>query len=273
MPHALLWKTTRIRCGMLLVAAATVAGIGCRRKNPGAEQPRESSRTSGTVIIPVERGNACHQIAGPFPDTSLRDGTAAAASWRRTFARGAAYRCIVRATLPPVRLVIVGDTAAEWLDSLVIAPDSTGAPARQVLLLDSTLPPPWSANAVQMVDLDADGYNDLLVGDSWGATGNTRYQVWRFNSLMGRFVEDRELSEVFNPSPVPGTGCVHTHSNTSFADGESALLCRRDGHWTTDSIETSTWNRQEHVIVHEIRIRKGGSLIVVKRTIRPDSTP
>lgn len=273
MGYVLFSEMSRFRGWILLVTAAILSATGCGGKYRGAAKPPASPPIVGTAITPAERGNACHQIAGQLPDTSINDDTAAASSWRRAFARGAEYRCVIQATIPPVRLLIVGHSTDEWLDSLIIVPDSAGAPPGQSLILESAIPPEWSTDVVRMLDLDADGYNDLLVGDIWGATGNTTYHVWRFNPLMRQFVEDSELSDVFNPSPMPGAACVHTHSNSSVADGEAALLCLRNGHWVADSIETSTWDRKAHVIVHEVRARKGDSLVVVKRTARPDSIP
>jgi hypothetical protein len=255
---------------LLVLSATALAIAGCENHRANARASASPGGTTTANTSPEQR-DACRQTGGQFPDTSIHIGDTADSSWRRSFARGAEYRCVIHPALPAVRVLIAGDSTATALESLVILSDSAAAFPAQRLVIDGDIPAPSRTDVVRMLDLDADGYNDLLVGNSWGATGNTTYDIWRYNPLAHQFMKDGELSDTFNPSPVAGSACVHTHSNSSVADGEAARLCLRGGHWLTDSSETTTWDREAHVIVRERRARRKDSLVVVERTVRPDS--
>lgn len=261
----------------LLIAVALPAAA-CRAADRRVATPlhgsatRVSSVASAALAASADLDAACDQTDGQRPDPSIRPGDMdRLAAWHHHMARGAEYHCVIGQTVPAVRLVLFGDTTIPSLDSIAVLPDSSGVLPLQVLPLVGDMPDPWNSDLIRMLDLDADSYNDLLVGASWGATGNVRYQVWRFNPVAHRFVFDSELSRESNPAPVPGVACVHTSGNSSALDDERTLRCLRDGHWVADSIETNTWDRTAHIVIHEISVRQGNSLVVMKRTARPDS--
>ena len=128
-----------------------------------------------------------------------------------------------------------------------------------------------SSETLNAFDLDADGYRDILVGKFWGATGNRGYDAWRFDPSTRRFVADTALSAMWNPNPIAGRRCVST-SNTSARDDGMGVHCLHDGQWRLNSIETNTWNRDSNSVTHEVIVRRGDSLVLVKRETRPDST-
>lgn len=221
----------------------------------------------------ADGGNACQQLTGQRPDASISiTDTVAWAAWQRGFARGGEYRCVIHAKIPPIRIVLVKDTASGTFDGY-IEPDAANGPPwhipRDSLLFEMEEPLPRIA-MVQMLDLDADGYGDLLVENMWGATGNTLYQVWRFNRHLRQFIADDELTGESNLSPVPGIACVYTDSNGGGAN-ETARRCLRNGHWVTDSLFTSRWAPKAKAVIEEVQARRGDRLVVVKRTVRPDS--
>ena len=222
-----------------------------------------------TVV--TDSSDGCRQIGGQRPDTSLPPGLDARDAWQRAFARGAEFTCTITPTLA-LRVRVAGDTSLPSLDSIVVFEGA--APRRlQVLRLDggSEVPSPETSHPLRAVDLDADGSADLMLGTSWGATGNVAYAVWRFDPRAHRFAADSALSSMFNPAPVPGRACVRTFSNGSAVDDDAGLYCLRAGRWILDSLESHRWNRDAHSVIHEISARRGDSLVVLRHDVQPDS--
>jgi hypothetical protein len=242
----------------------------------GGEQARDGTRDSsapGATVVAPDTGDGCHLTRGTRPDTGIHPGDAAAERWRRSYARGTEYYCRIHATMPATRFIVAGDSAIPQLDSVLVFADSLSLRPMQTMPFDAEMemPSPWNGSVLHAVDLDNDGYRDLLVGKFWGATGNTFYYVWRFNPASRRFVIDSALTDVSNPRSVPGRACVRTHSNTSARDDASSLLCLRTGRWIMDSAEVNTWDRKANVVMHEVHARQGDSLVVVRRETRADS--
>jgi hypothetical protein len=257
---------TRRRLILLLSLAA------CRAAPP----PRDSARAADASHLVADfdaTADGCRQTRGPRPDSSIDIGSEAQNAWRRAFARGAEYACTIHPTLT-LRIVIAGDTEPPSLDSLIVLSARDSGPALQVLhreLGEAEMPLSHVTDVVRTIDLDADGWRDLLVGKFWGATGNRGYDVWRFDPATRRFVADSALSQTWDPIPVPGRPCVATHSHTSVLDDASAVHCLHAGRWRLDSAEVNTWHRRAHTVVREVFARRGDSLVVVRTTTRPDS--
>jgi hypothetical protein len=252
------------------LAALLLVFAACRAES-GRDSARVATAGADARAAPSDTGDGCEQTSGQRPDTAIAPGTAGIDSWRRAFARGAEYRCVIDPTLT-LRLVLAGDTTAPRLDSIRVLTDTGG---RQIQLLrlgsEVDMPMPYTLDVLRALDLDADGDRDLLLGTTWGATGNTGYAVWRFDAASRRFVGDSVLSTLTNLRPVPGRPCVFTSNKGSAVDGGSGLYCLHDGRWLLDSAETTTSDRDAHTIVHERLARRGDSLVLLDRSTRPDS--
>jgi hypothetical protein len=242
------------------------------------DAPREASQTPGDTaahgLVVADTIDGCEQTSGTRPDTSIALGSEAAERWARSLARGAEYRCVITPSTT-MRFVIVGDTIIPGFDSILVYASAPATKPVQVLSLQAQMgemPAPFIPNLLQAVDLDADGHRDLMMGTSWGATGNTAYAVWRYDPLAHRFAADTALSSMFNPAPVPGRACVTSYSNSSARDDGTGLFCLRDGRWMLDSADEHEWDRQANAVIHTIRARRGDSLVVLKRETLPDST-
>jgi hypothetical protein len=249
-----------------LLAAAACGGGASR------DVPRSARDSTAPSLAVADTIDGCRQTSGTRPDTSITLGSDAAERWARALARGLEYRCVVTPS-SEMRFVIVGDTTIPSLDSVRVYESATSDRPLQTLALESgDVPAPYVPNLLRTVDLDADGYRDLMMGTSWGATGNTSYAVWRFDPRARRFVEDSVLSTQFNPEPVPGRACVRTFGNSSARDNESGLYCLHDGRWALDSAERNEWDRDANAVIHSILARRGDSLVTVKRETLPDSS-
>jgi hypothetical protein len=250
--------------------ALLIALSACR-----ADSQHDSARNPPDPALararPGDTSDGCRQTSGQRPDSAIASGVAETEAWRRAFARGVEYRCVIDSTLT-LRLVLAGDTTVPSLDSIRVLTDS-GSRAIQLLRLgpEVEMPMPYTIDVLRAVDMDADGHRDLLLGTAWGATGNTAYAVWRFDAATRRFVGDSVLSSLSNPLPMPGRACVTTTYKSSAVDSGSGLYCLRAGRWLLDSAETTTWDRDAHTIVHERMARRGDSLVLLDRATRPDS--
>ena len=255
----------------LRLALIAITLFGCRAEPP-REVTRQAADESRPAAIVGATTDGCRQIAGQRPDTAVRIGTPAAAEWRRRVTRGITYACTIHPSLT-VRIVVAGDTSLPSLDSVVVyASDDSMRPVQLLHRVagDAEMPLPHFTDAVRTIDLDADGWGDLLVGRFWGATGNTGYDVWRFDSSSHRFVVDSTLSTLVNPDPIPGRPCVSTFSNSSVADDEMGVYCLHAGRWRLDSAESHTWLRDSNAIRHDIVARRGDSLVIVRSETKPN---
>ena len=258
-----------------VIARASLAilllAVGACRADSGRDSARVATDVPVARTASSDTSDGCQQIGGQRPDTTIAPGSADAQTWQRSFARGTAYRCVVDPTLT-LRLVLAGDTTAPSLDSIRVLMDPGGEPI-QLLRLgpEADMPMPYTLDVLRAVDLDADGDRDLLLGTSWGATGNTAYAVWRFDAASRRFVGDSVLSTLSSLRPVPGRPCITTSYKSSAVDGGSGLYCLHGGRWQLDSAETTTWDRDARTIVQERRARRGDSLVLLDRATRPDS--
>ncbi|MFA4954419.1 MAG: hypothetical protein WC641_03855 [Patescibacteria group bacterium] len=124
------------------------------------------------------------------------------------------------------------------IDAIDVIPVGAAA-ATQVLTADPAESPLDGANSsyLNVEDLNFDGYKDLELLSSQGATGNTVFIVWLFNPKLSAFVSNETLSNLMNPVPDPKTKTIKSFSNSSAAD------------W---SQQTYAWKDERLVLVHEV---------------------
>jgi len=188
---------------------------------------------------------------------------------------GAVFRCMLGRGRVLTRLVVRADEGGTPTGLEVYAPHGAARPAQR-LAVKAIEPPRRGRDFVEAVDLNADGWLDLMVMIWWGATGNTGYDVFLYDPAARRFARSAALSDRSNPEPVAGRACVSTHSvggsgGLVYSRGE---FCWRGGTWVRVRDESQAWDearstRRTAVYVRTIRVRRGGRMRTVSvRTIR-----
>jgi hypothetical protein len=257
----------RIQLLLVFIAATLTACSADGNQQKTGDGTSRSQATGDTT-------KGCVQTRGQGPDSTIRiDDTTRWNAWKRAVRRGREYRCVVNGSLPAFRVAVLGDSIS-GPDSIVFTPDAPRARPTQTIALtaDFDAPGPHATDALRMLDLDTDGFADLLVGKSWGATGNTVYAVWMFDSRTRRFVVDSSMPNTPFAKMVPGRPCVWSKWNTSAYDDSNAMYCRRDGRWILDSVVDHTNDRKNKVVIERFYSRRGDSMVVVKTAVRPDTT-
>ena len=78
-------------------------------------------------------------------------------------------------------------------------------------------PPPRGSDWFRAEDINFDGYKDIFVMTTWGATGNQFGCVWLYGPETGRFEFSKEFSELGRFVLNPATKTITTHSNGGMA--------------------------------------------------------
>jgi hypothetical protein len=140
--------------------------------------------------------------------------------------------------------------------------------ASQELALDAE-PPGGEAPFLFAVDLDADGTRELLARRYRGATGNTAYQVWRYDPPTRRLTADSAMTEMASPERWPGRRCVWEMYHGGGDNRSYSLACVREGRWR-DVWSVSVWqDPASRVVTRTVQVRVADSL----RLARLDTVP
>ena len=186
---------------------------------------------------------------------------------------GRTYKCVLHAGDAPMRVLLVSDSAANTIARIELRRDDETAPL-QTLSEGQVESPYRGADVFLARDLDDDGYLDLLLLSSWGATGNAFYNVWRWNTAVGRFAFDSTLSALSNPKSVSGRPCVTSRSGGGGADARysESTLCLQQQHWVETAVENRDWLEDLHAYRRTVRERRSGSLVVTRVDTVRDTT-
>jgi hypothetical protein len=210
--------------------------------------------------------SGCVLIAGgaPADSTSLTENV-------RT---GRRYQCTLHTGGPVIEAALIADSAENTIARIELRHPGESKPF-QTLTEGQDESPYRGADFFAGRDLDNDGYLDLLLLNSWGATGNTFYQVWRWSAKQQRFAFDSTLSSISSPSPIAGRPCVRTHTNAGDAglSYEAATLCLEDGHWVRVASESQHRDTHLNAYLRETRERRGNAMAVIRLDTIRDSTP
>ena len=121
-------------------------------------------------------------------------------------------------------------------------------------------------------DINFDGFLDIKLMTTWGATGNTGYDYWLFDKETGRFVYEEAFSELCNPTPHPETktitttsvggmaGKIHTFATFKVIDGKPVLVREENQDWVADG----------RYFLKTVKQLNNGRLVVVSKEIVRD---
>jgi len=188
--------------------------------------------------------------------------------YRRLPAR---FSCVVREGRPAMEARVELDRFYGY--ALKVRMPRPGDPGRWAVVLDTAAesgPYHDGYPVVEAVDFDGDGWGELKLMEWWGATGNQKFHVWRFDPRRARFVPDSVLTETISPRPIPDEpGCVRGHYHGGGATSDSWTICRERGRWVKTSSESRYVPDGKPLLVHERRERRGGRMVIVSS----DTTP
>jgi hypothetical protein len=104
----------------------------------------------------------------------------------------------------------------------------------QEFYVESTLE---ARNAISVMDVDGDGYQDLVIAHGYGAGPFAHTSLYRFSVSSGQFKEDKSFPGEDFPTPAPRVGCIYLSSRLPpgpMYQYETTEWClsRVDDHWT-----------------------------------------
>jgi hypothetical protein len=178
------------------------------------------------------------------------------------------YRCSLRRGRARVRIVLTAAPEYGQPVSLRIHGARSGAPVQVLAIDDAASPPPRGGEFFRAVDLNRDGWLDLQVLTTWGATGNQAFDVFLYQPSRGRFVRDTVLTGAGSPTPMVARPCVATHWHMGGGIYSNGVYCWRAGRWVLARTEEGDLlrppgGRGATRYTRTIRERRGGRLTIV----------
>jgi hypothetical protein len=125
---------------------------------------------------------------------------------------GAICHFNIHSSLPVYNFYLKGNVEYNTFDQIEITKGIESELLVQKLEVGMGEPPYRDAKFFVAEDMNFDGYKDIKLMSFWGATGNTGYTYWLFDSSKNLFVENKDLSSLSNPKPDVGTKTIATHS-------------------------------------------------------------
>lgn len=115
-------------------------------------------------------------------------------------------------------------------------------------------------------DMNFDGYADVFVLTSWGATGNETGCVWLFNPKSGRFEFSKEFSELGTYTLDPATKTISTRGYSGADTIAAARYVVENNHpviVVTVDQDLDPVKQEYHCVVRQRRV-PGGALVTTR---------
>jgi hypothetical protein len=198
--------------------------------------------------------------------------------------RGATFRFQIAANLPEFRFVVVPDrkppdqwgNAQSTVEDVEVFRGDSNQPFQHLTGCDwsATEPPPAGYNWFRAEDFNFDGYRDIYLLRSWGATGNEYGCVWLYNPAAGRFEYSEEFSHLARSWLDPANKTILTFETFGMAGAiHRARRFKVENNrlvpiWTEDQ-ELDRTKNQLHCVIQE---RRGASLATIQDAwVSPDA--
>lgn len=125
----------------------------------------------------------------------------------------------INRNLPAYRFTIHGDPETRIATRIIITDTATNKVIQDfdVATECEDMEPRPDNDFFTLVDMNFDGYKDIGLLTSWGATGNTYTSYWLFDPRTGTFVFSKEFSGLGTETLDPKTKQITTHSNGGHA--------------------------------------------------------
>lgn len=142
----------------------------------------------------------------------------------------------------------------------------------QTIPVEMAEPPYDESKAVEMKDMNRDGYGDIRVLMWWGATGNEGWSYWLYNPEKDRFEYNEQLSSIYARGyddqgrvvswGVGGhAGLIYTYSAYEWRGAELVLVYKAREDYDNES-------GKYHKVVSELR--DGRMVVVSDRLLTED---
>lgn len=128
---------------------------------------------------------------------------------------GAICHFNIHKSLPTYNFYLRGDVESNTIDQIEITKgigNETFVQKLEARMGESPI-----GNFFEIQDINSDGYNDIRLTNTWGATGNTFYNYWLFDPSKNIFVENTDLSSLSNPTPQLQTKTITTYKTGGMA--------------------------------------------------------
>jgi hypothetical protein len=134
--------------------------------------------------------------------------------------------------------------------------------------------PPRGSDWFRAVDMNFDGYKDIYVMTTWGATGNEQGCVWLYDPESGRFDYSKEFSELSTFMLDPATKTIATHGNGGragriFRAARYAVESNRPVLVITVAKDWDFGKQEYHCVVQQRRGRDNSLVTLIDKWAKP----
>jgi hypothetical protein len=134
--------------------------------------------------------------------------------------------------------------------------------------------PPRGFDWFRAVDMNFDGYIDIYMLTSWGATGNQSGCIWLYDLKSSRFEFSKDFSELDRFTLDPATKTITTHSNggrvgTIFRAAKYVIEDDRPVPIITVAQDWNFQNSEYHCVVQQRRGRENAFVTIRDTWAKP----
>lgn len=176
----------------------------------------------------------------------------------------------VHASLPAYHVTLIHDVESGVVSRILITRGNEEDPLQALTGYPEPEPPPGGRDDFGTADFNFDGYQDLKLLATWGATGNRAYLCWLFDSKTGAFSFERSLLDLGNPTPDPKTRTISTRATGGMAGQvyTKGTYAWKSGTLALTRRERQAWNEKRKAFDRFREERVGDTLAVVRRGVR-----
>jgi hypothetical protein len=176
---------------------------------------------------------------------------------------GADCHFTINDNLPVFNFHLVGDPKNNLISKIEVLDGANNVSIQTLAVADGQ---PFTSDEEYFLteDFNFDGYKDIKLLYSAGATGNTSYYVWLYDPAKKQFVENTDLSDLTSPTPDPATKTIK-----SYSVGGMAGCVYEEGEYRFDAngalqllhSEIQDWDEQKNTFILTVGDLKNGKMV------------